>query len=67
VEIAIGTRKGLWLASDSEGTWRLDGPHFPMSEVTALLWQPGSGAPRLLAGVMSPHWGAKVSASEDLG
>jgi hypothetical protein len=67
VDIAIGTRKGLWLGSDSEGSWHLDGPHFPMSEVTALLWQAGSGTPRLLAGVMSPHWGAKVSASDDLG
>jgi hypothetical protein len=67
VDIAIGTRKGLWLASDAGGRWQLDGPHFPMSEVTALLWQPDIGIPRLLAGVTSPHWGTTVSSSDDRG
>jgi hypothetical protein len=38
-----------------------------MSEVTALLWQQGDSGPRLLAGVMSPHWGTTVSSTDDGG
>jgi ligand-binding sensor domain-containing protein len=66
--IAIGTRKGLWIARPEETGWQLDGPHLPMQEVTALSWQEsGDAAPRLLAGVMSPHWGAGLAASDDMG
>ncbi len=66
--IAIGTRKGLWLAESGADGWRLDGPHFPMQEVTALSWEASGGdAIRLMAGVMSPHWGAGIAVSDDLG
>lgn len=66
--IAIGTRKGLWLARRDGGEWTVDGPDFAMSEVSALSWVPSeSGAPRLLAGIMSPHWGPTVAGSPDLG
>ncbi len=34
--VAIGTRKGLWLAEGAGEDWTLIGPHFPMQEVTAL-------------------------------
>jgi hypothetical protein len=64
--IAIGTRKGLWLAQDGPDGWQTTGPHFPMSEVTALLWH-GEDETRLSAGVMSPHWGTIVSTSSNLG
>ena len=66
--IAIGTRKGLWLAHRYGDVWRLDGPHLPMQEVTALLWTvTEAGTPRLLVGAMSPHWGATVVATDDGG
>ena len=68
MRIAIGTRKGLWFASREGGDWTLDGPEFPMNEVPSLAWVPtDTGPPRLLAGVMSPHWGATVASSPDLG
>jgi len=65
--IAIGTRKGLWLAHQDDDGWRLDGPHFAMQEVTALLWQQDGERIRLLVGTMSPHWGPTVAMTEDLG
>ena len=35
--VAIGTRKGLWLArSTDRDTWSLDGPHFLMREVPSI-------------------------------
>ncbi len=68
--VAIGTRKGLWTAtSDDESGWRLSDPKFLMQEVPALAFDPSGDAqrPRLLAGVMSWHWGPTVAVSEDLG
>jgi len=65
--VAIGTRKGLWLAEGAGADWNLTGPHFPMQEVTALAWVDSAQAPRLLAGVMSPHWGAGIATSDDFG
>lgn len=65
--IAIGTRKGLWLAHEEGDGWRLDGPHFAMQEVTALLWQRDGARTRLLVGTMSPHWGPTVAVTDDLG
>jgi hypothetical protein len=35
--LAIGTRKGLWLArSDDRKAWTLEGPHFLMSEIPSV-------------------------------
>jgi len=67
--LAIGTRKGLFLArGDAEGRWAVEGPHFLMSEVPALAFiDGGQGASRLLAGVRSEHWGPTVARSDDLG
>ena len=66
--IAIGTRKGLWFARRQDDGWAVTGPEFAMSEVSALSWVPTeSGTPRLLAGVMSPHWGPTVASSADEG
>jgi hypothetical protein len=69
MHVAIGTRKGLFLAEgDGTGPWTVGGPHFLMSEVSALAFTPwDSAAPRLLAGVRSEHWGPTVARSDDLG
>ncbi|MCC3278637.1 exo-alpha-sialidase [Arthrobacter sp. zg-Y40] len=66
--LAIGTRKGLWLATSSDRvTWELRGPEFAMTEVPSLAFDARSGTPRLLAGVRSEWWGPNVAVSEDLG
>lgn len=65
--VAIGTRKGLWLARRTDSGWSVDGPTFPMSEVPSLAWVDGENGPTLLAGAMSPHWGPSVASSTDLG
>jgi len=69
VLLAIGTRKGLYLArsEDDRRSWRMTGPHYPMNEVYAVAIDRRSGAPRLLAGVTSSHYGPSVAASDDLG
>ncbi len=73
--VAIGTRKGLFLArTDDPGAgWQLSGPQFLMREIPAVGFtqRPGSQAqgdpPRLLVGVRSEHWGPTVARSDDLG
>ncbi|HEY2043149.1 MAG TPA: hypothetical protein VGH11_10775 [Jatrophihabitans sp.] len=71
--LAIGTRKGLWLAtSPDRSSWSLTGPHFLMREVPSvgIDTRPGSGdggLPRILVGVRSEHWGPTVAHSDDLG
>jgi photosystem II stability/assembly factor-like uncharacterized protein len=69
VILAIGTRKGLFLArGDGSGGWEVDGPQFPMREVPSVGfagWD--GGTTRLLAGVRSEHWGPTVMRSDDLG
>lgn len=66
--LAIGTRKGLWLArSDDRSTWALDGPHFLMREVPSIGIDTRVGPARLLVGVRSEHWGPTVMRSDDLG
>lgn len=62
--LAIGTRKGLFLARRSqEGAWSLDGPQFVMREVPSIAFLDST----LMVGVMSEHWGPTVARSEDLG
>ena len=66
--LAIGTRKGLWLArSDDRVTWTLDGPHHLMEEVASVAIDTRRDTPRILAGVMSWHWGPTLVWSDDLG
>ncbi|TWP52563.1 exo-alpha-sialidase [Lentzea tibetensis] len=68
VLLAIGTRKGLWVAtSDDRSTWQLDGPHHAMTGVYAVGIDTRGPAPRLLAGVTSEHFGPSVATSDDLG
>jgi hypothetical protein len=67
--LAIGTRKGLWLArsDDDRRSWTLDGPHFLSEEVAAVSIDVRTSPGRLLAGVRSEHWGPRVLWSDDLG
>jgi len=67
--LAIGTRKGLWLArsDDDRRTWTVDGPHLLAQEVAAVSVDTRGGSPRLLAGIQYGHWGPTVMWSDDLG
>ncbi|AHH94648.1 exo-alpha-sialidase [Kutzneria viridogrisea] len=67
--VAIGTRKGLWLATseDNRARWQLTGPHNPMTAVYAVAVDPRRARPRLLVGTTSEHFGPTVVTSDDLG
>jgi hypothetical protein len=67
--LAIGTRKGLWLArsDDDRRTWTVDGPHLLAQEVAAVSVDTRRDRPRLLAGILWGHWGPSVMWSDDLG
>jgi hypothetical protein len=66
--LAIGTQKGLFLAtSDDRRSWRVSPAHFPMQGVYAVAVDTRGPAPRLLAGVDSSHFGPSVAVSDDLG
>jgi hypothetical protein len=69
VMVAIGTKKGLWLAvsSDDRSTWDLTGPHHPMTAIYSVGIDTRRAMPRLLAGVSSEHFGPSVASSDDLG
>lgn len=65
--LAIGTRKGLWLAtSQDRRAWELTGPHLPMTEIYAVAVDTRR-MPRLLIGASSTHFGPSVASSDDLG
>ena len=67
--LAIGTGKGLFLARSEDGraSWRLSGPHHPMTAVYAVAIDTRRATPRLLAGATSSHFGPSVATSDDLG
>jgi photosystem II stability/assembly factor-like uncharacterized protein len=67
--LAIGTRKGLWLArsDDDRRSWTLDGPHLLAQEVAAVSVDTRTATPRVLAGIQYGHWGPTVMSSDDLG
>jgi photosystem II stability/assembly factor-like uncharacterized protein len=66
--LAIGTRKGLSLAtSDDRTSWQLSAAHFPMQAIYAVAIDTRAETPRLLAGADSNHWGPSVFHSDDLG
>ncbi|GAA2799319.1 exo-alpha-sialidase [Saccharopolyspora taberi] len=68
VLLAIGTRKGLWLATsrDDRSGWEVTGPHLPMAEIFAVAVDTRR-SPRLLVGASSTHFGPSVVISDDLG
>src|SRR4051794_3088687 len=67
--LAIGTRKGLWLARSDDGrrSWTLSEPYLLAQEVAAVSIDTRRPAPRLLAGIQYGHWGPTVMWSDDLG
>lgn len=66
--IAIGTKKGLWLASGSgDAGYTVDGPHFLNVEVASVAIDTRGPKPRILAGINDWHWGPAVVHSDDLG
>ncbi|MDJ1137258.1 WD40/YVTN/BNR-like repeat-containing protein [Streptomyces iconiensis] len=73
VLLAVGTRKGLFLARQSAGQrrtadWEFTGPHFNDQAIYSVaIDRRGPGTPRLLAGGDSAHWGPSVFHSDDLG
>lgn len=68
MRLAIGTRKGLWLATRDGRGWALSQPLQDMAEFASVAWMPRPGAPpRLLAGARSWFWGPAVRSSEDGG
>jgi hypothetical protein len=73
VLLAVGTRKGLFLArrevsARQAGDWEFEGPHFNAQAVYSVAFdtRPSSG-PRVLVGGDSAHWGPSVFHSDDLG
>jgi hypothetical protein len=66
--VAIGTRKGLWLAhSPDRRTWQVDGPHFGIQEVPSICIDGRGDVTRILVGARSEHWGPGISWSDDFG
>ncbi len=66
--LAIGTKKGLWLAESTDREdWTLNGPHFLNLEVSSVAIDTREGRTRILAGVNDWHWGPSVLYSDDLG
>lgn len=68
MKIAVGTRKGLWLATRTGDGWEVRQPLQDMAEFASVAWVPRDpGPPRLLAGARSWFWGPTVISSDDLG
>lgn len=66
--LAIGTRKGLWLARSSDRrSWEVSGPQFAVADVKAAGIDTRRETPRLLAGVLNSHFGPTMVVSDDLG
>ncbi|MGH3324203.1 MAG: exo-alpha-sialidase, partial [Streptomyces sp.] len=73
VLLAVGTRKGLFLARRAVGArasagWEFGGPHFNAQAVYSVAFDTRRAAgPRMLVGGDSAHWGPSVFHSDDLG
>jgi hypothetical protein len=68
VVLAIGTKKGLWLAtSQDRNTWSLSKPRFLMEEIPSIGIDTRAGRTRIMVGVRSEHWGPTVAHSDDFG
>lgn len=73
VLLAVGTRKGLFLARRPVGRrqdagWEFEGPHFNAEAVYSVAFDTRrASGPRILAGGDSAHWGPSVFHSDDLG
>lgn len=68
MRIAIGTRKGLWLATGAGSDWDVTQPIPEMAEFASVAWIPRTDRePRLLVGARSWFWGPTVLMSDDGG
>lgn len=68
MRIAIGTRKGLWLAAGAGSDWTVTQPISEMAEFASVAWVPRQGSePRLLVGARSWFWGPTILMSDDGG
>ncbi len=69
MRIAIGTRKGLFIARGDDSGWEVSQPLKQMAEFASVAWMPrGEGdTPRLLVGARSWFWGPTVMFSDDDG
>jgi hypothetical protein len=69
VLLAIGTKKGLWLATSDDGrrSWSVTTPNYPMTGVYGVALDTRRTPARLLAGVTHEHFGPVVVTSDDLG
>jgi len=66
--LAIGTRKGLFLAtSQDRKAWSIERAPLASDEVYAVGIDTRRATPRLLASSVSNHWGPSVAHSDDLG
>src|SRR5437660_11982205 len=67
--LMVGTVKGAFIFSSDRkrGDFKMSGPHFPGQSVWSAAFIGNSGAPRILVGNKSEHWGAMVSRSDDFG
>jgi hypothetical protein len=66
--LAIGTKKGLWLATSRDrDQWTLSDPHFLMVEVPSIAIDTRGDTPRVMVGIRSEHWGPTVAHSDDFG
>ena len=69
MRIAIGTRKGLWMARGDQQVWTASQPLKQMAEFASVAWVPmgTDRGPRLLVGARSWFWGPSVLSSDDDG
>jgi BNR/Asp-box repeat len=69
VLLAIGTQKGLFLATSTDGrrSWEVSSPHVQMRSVYSVAIDKRRAAPRVHVGMDSSHWGPSMVTSDDLG
>jgi len=66
--VAIGTKKGLWLATSRDRRdWTLSAPHLLMTEIPSIAIDTRRNRTRIMVGIRSEHWGPTVVHTDDLG
>jgi hypothetical protein len=67
--LMVGTVKGafIFLSGQARENFNMTGPHFPGQSVWSAAFIRNGGAPRIVVGNKSEHWGAMVSRSDDFG
>lgn len=69
MQIAIGTRKGLWAAERQDGEWQVSQPLRQTAEFSSVAFVPRGPdeRPRMVVGARSWFWGPSVLTSDDGG